>query len=88
MLDSKCREIKSPSTKYNKRKIDTDIILAVYPDYDIVVIKGRFGPYIQHAGNNYKLPKNIEKQKLSLEYCLEVIKLLKEYESYIKSKER
>ena len=72
----------------NQRKIDTDIILATYPDYDIVVIKGRFGPYIQHAGNNYKLPKNIEKQKLSLEYCLEVIKLLKEYESYIKSKER
>ena len=57
----------------NQRKIDTDIILATYPDYDIVVIKGRFGPYIQHAANNYKLPKNIEKQKLSLEYCLEVI---------------
>ena len=58
----------------NKRKIDTDIILATYPDYDIVVIKGRFGPYIQHAGNNYKLPKNIEKQQISLKYCLRVIK--------------
>lgn len=58
----------------NQRKIDTDIILATYPDYDIVVIKGRFGPYIQHAGNNYKLPKNIEKQQISLKYCLRVIK--------------
>lgn len=57
----------------NKRIINTNI-LAVYPDYDIVVIKGRFGPFIQHAGNNYKLPKNIEKQQISLEYCLEVIK--------------
>ncbi len=57
----------------NKRKIDTDIILAAYPDYDIEVINGRFGPYIKHVGNYYKLPKNIEKQKLSLEYCLEVI---------------
>ena len=57
----------------NKRIINTNI-LAVYPDYDIVVIKGRFGPFIQHAGNKYKLPKNIEKQQISLEYCLEVIK--------------
>ncbi|MBS7377410.1 MAG: hypothetical protein KIG42_05400 [Paludibacteraceae bacterium] len=37
------------------------------------MINGRFGPYIKHVGNYYKLPKNIEKRKLSLEYCLEVI---------------
>ena len=58
----------------NKRQADLDKILASYPDNDIEVINGRFGPYIQHAGNNYKLPKNIEKEVLTLDYCLEVIK--------------
>ena len=38
------------------------------------MINGRFGPYISHAGNNYKLPKNIEKEALTLEFCLEKIK--------------
>ena len=58
----------------NKRQADLDKILASYPDNDIEVINGRFGPYIQYAGNNYKLPKNIEKEALTLDYCLEIIK--------------
>lgn len=58
----------------NKRQADRDKILASYPDNDIEVINGRFGPYIQHGGNNYKLPKNIEKETLTLDYCLDVIK--------------
>ena len=58
----------------NKRQADREKILASYPDNDIEVINGRFGPYISHAGNNYKLPKNIEKEALTLEFCLEKIK--------------
>ena len=58
----------------NKRQADREKILASYPDNDIEVINGRFGPYISHAGNNYKLPRNIEKEALTLEFCLEKIK--------------
>jgi DNA topoisomerase-1 len=40
---------------------------------DIKVLNGRFGPYIFFENNNYKLPKNIDKESLTKEKCKEVI---------------
>jgi DNA topoisomerase-1 len=40
---------------------------------DIKVLNGRFGPYIFFEGNNYKLPKDIDKNTLTREQCMELI---------------
>jgi DNA topoisomerase-1 len=40
---------------------------------DIKVLNGRFGPYIVFEGNNYKLPKDINKESLTREQCWELI---------------
>ncbi|MDR2026843.1 MAG: type I DNA topoisomerase [Prevotellaceae bacterium] len=40
---------------------------------DIKVLNGRFGPYIFYKGNNYKLPKDENKDALTKEKCEELI---------------
>ncbi|MDR1584235.1 MAG: type I DNA topoisomerase [Prevotellaceae bacterium] len=40
---------------------------------DIKILNGRFGPYIAFEGNNYKLPKNVNKEELTKEQCEELI---------------
>jgi DNA topoisomerase-1 len=40
---------------------------------DIKVLNGRFGPYIVFEGNNYKLPKDADKESLTKEKCKELI---------------
>lgn len=44
-----------------------------YKDADIQVIAGRYGPYIKHAGGNYKIPKGTDASKLTLEECQNII---------------
>jgi DNA topoisomerase-1 len=48
-------------------------VLAEYTDSDIQVIDGSYGPYIKHAGRNYKIPKNIDATSLTEEKCKEII---------------
>ena len=48
-------------------------ILAEYKDSDIQVIDGSYGPYIKHAGRNYKIPKNLDATKLTEEECKNII---------------
>ena len=48
-------------------------ILAEYKDSDIQVIDGSYGPYIKHAGSNYKIPKDIDATALTEEKCKEII---------------
>lgn len=45
-----------------------------FPEQDIEILNGRYGPYLKHGGENYKLPKNVEPEALTLEECLEIIK--------------
>ncbi|MDR1130636.1 MAG: type I DNA topoisomerase [Prevotellaceae bacterium] len=40
---------------------------------DVQVLNGRFGPYIFFEGNNYKLPKDVDKDALTREKCMELI---------------
>jgi DNA topoisomerase-1 len=40
---------------------------------DIKVLNGRFGPYIIYEGNNYKLPKNVDRENLTKEQCRDLI---------------
>jgi DNA topoisomerase-1 len=48
-------------------------IIAEYTDSDIQVIDGSYGPYIKHAGGNYKIPKGTDPATLTEEKCKEII---------------
>ncbi len=48
-------------------------VLAEYKDSDIQVIDGNYGPYIKHAGSNYKIPKGTDAASLTEDKCKEII---------------
>ena len=48
-------------------------VIAEYTDSDIQVLNGSYGPYIKHAGKNYRLPKGADAQSLTEEQCKEII---------------
>ena len=48
-------------------------IIAEFTESDIQVINGSYGPYIKHAGKNYKIPKGTDAQSLTEEKCKEII---------------
>ena len=47
--------------------------IAEFKDSDIQVIDGAYGPYLKHAGNNYKLPKGTDPATLTEDKCKEII---------------
>ncbi|MBI59902.1 DNA topoisomerase I [bacterium] len=61
---------------HDKRKEDSKRVIRVFKDqkYPIEVLNGRYGPYIKCNSKNYKIPKNHDAEKLTLEDCLEIIK--------------
>lgn len=54
-------------------KTAANSVMAEYKDCDIQVINGRYGPYIKHAGSNYKIPKETDAATLTEAACLEII---------------
>jgi DNA topoisomerase-1 len=48
-------------------------VIAEFKDSDIQVLEGSYGPYIKHAGSNYKIPKGTEAGSLTEEMCKEII---------------
>jgi len=51
-------------------------LMKEFADQDIQIINGRYGPYIKHAGNNYKIPKGKgvkPAEELTLEDCRNII---------------
>ena len=48
-------------------------VIAEFKDSDIQVLNGSYGPYIKHAGQNYRLPKGSDAQTLTEEQCKEII---------------
>ena len=48
-------------------------IIVEFKDSDIQVIDGAYGPYIKHAGSNYKLPKGTDPATLTEDNCKEII---------------
>ena len=49
-------------------------IIAEYQDVDIQVIDGTYGPYIKHAGSNYRIPKDVNPSMLTKDKCIEIVK--------------
>ncbi|MFP4619700.1 MAG: type I DNA topoisomerase [Bacteroidales bacterium] len=54
-------------------------------DKDLVILRGRFGPYINYKDGNYPIPKKKEADKLTVEECYELIKNKKEKDKQKKS---
>ncbi len=48
-------------------------IITEFKDSDIQVIDGSYGPYIKHAGSNYKIPKGTDASSLTEDKCKEII---------------
>lgn len=48
-------------------------ILFNFPQSDIQVIDGNYGPYIKHAGRNYRIPKDTDVASLTEEDCNEIV---------------
>lgn len=47
---------------------------------ELEILNGPYGPYITYKGSNYKIPKDIVPQDLTLKSCLELIKVQNEKE--------
>ena len=58
------------SDSLNKK---TGGIIAEFKESDIQVIDGSYGPYIKHAGSNYKIPKGTDATSLTEDKCKEII---------------
>lgn len=48
-------------------------IIMEFKDSDICVIDGNYGPYIKHAGGNYRIPKGTDATTLTEDMCKEII---------------
>lgn len=49
-------------------------VIARWEESDISVINGRYGPYVKHAGGNYRIPKGTDASTLTEEACKDIIR--------------
>ncbi|MBE9469544.1 MAG: type I DNA topoisomerase [Bacteroidetes bacterium] len=62
-----------------KREYDRKKTIKVFDqEIPIKILNGRWGPYISYNKKNFKIPKNVEPESLSLEACLEIINAVAE----------
>ncbi|MDB2657377.1 DNA topoisomerase I, partial [Crocinitomicaceae bacterium] len=56
-----------------KREADAKKMIKTFPENDEVqLLNGRWGPYLKIGRKNFKLPKDVEPEKLTLEQCIEI----------------
>lgn len=59
-----------------KREDDKNKTIKTFPqDKDILVLNGRFGPYISYKKENFKIPKTKDAASLTYEECVELMKV-------------
>ena len=56
-----------------RRSPAANAVLKEFPDSDIQVVNGRYGPYIKHAGANYRIPKGTRADLLTEDACRALI---------------
>jgi DNA topoisomerase-1 len=57
----------------SKRKADREKVIQEFQgDEKVLVLNGRYGPYISIGKNNYKIPRGKDPAKLTLEECLKI----------------
>jgi len=58
----------------DKRQKDKEKVIQKFEGKEtVMVLNGRFGPYISIGKNNYKIPKDKEPARLTLEECLKIV---------------
>jgi DNA topoisomerase-1 len=72
VLEARCIEVIEEKRKKEREKVIQ--ILKRDPEPEIQVLNGRYGPYITTDKEIFKIPKDKEPAKLTLEECLEIIK--------------
>ena len=55
-----------------KRESDKNKQIKVF-DNGVMILNGRFGPYINYEKKNFKIPKSRNAAELTLEECMEII---------------
>ncbi len=56
-----------------KREADAKKMIKVFDENpEVQLLNGRWGPYLKIGKKNFKLPKDIEPEKLTLEECIEI----------------
>ena len=53
---------------------------------ELLVLNGRWGPYIVYKKKNYRIPKNIEAESLTIKKCLEIVEGTAKTKKKIKNK--
>ncbi len=58
-----------------KRKADAEKLIKNFPEHEIQILKGRWGPYLAKGKENFKIPKDQQKnpQDISLDAALAII---------------
>ncbi len=56
-----------------KKKADAAKQIKIFPDSDIKVLNGRYGPYVTDGKKNARIPKETEPAELTLEQCVAMI---------------
>ncbi len=57
-----------------KREADIKKIIKLFDEEpELKVLNGRWGPYISYKGKNFRIPKSVEADKLTLEQCMEYV---------------
>lgn len=70
-----------------KRKKEAERHLKTFEEEpELEILNGRYGPYITYKGSNYRIPKDIVPQDLTLQNCLDLIKLQDEKEATMPKK--
>lgn len=66
-LESAISLIRENEAKSSKQSIKE------FPEQEITILNGRYGPYIKYKGANYKIPKSTGLEGITLEQCMEII---------------
>ena len=61
-----------------KEKMKNALCRTFDEEPDMQILKGRFGPYISYQKKNYKIPKNINPEEITLEQCRGIIEAASE----------
>jgi DNA topoisomerase I len=57
-----------------KREKDKNKIIRVFKeDADLSILNGRWGPYIRHKNENFKIPRDTEPKDMTFEACMKIV---------------
>ena len=65
-----CIEIVKAHQNFEKNKIINSF---EYKNDHVEILNGKYGPYIKYSKKNYKIPKNLDPLKLTIDDCLNLI---------------